>query len=70
MGKEFTSDEIELVIARLQAIPDTIRLSIGTGKGMTFSKEQLIEHVRNAKNGDVVGQTIIEMQLDYVRSYK
>lgn len=67
MSKEFTSDEIELVIARLQAIPDTIRLSIGIGKNMTFSKEQLIEHVRS---GDSVGKTIIEMQLDYVRSYK
>ncbi len=62
MGK----DEIELVIARLRAIPDNALLSIGFS-GKPMSRDELIEHVRK---GDSIGESIIEMQLSYLRSFK
>lgn len=66
MNKKYTPDEIALVLARLDRIPNTVRLSIGMGEGMTFTKDEMIDHV---KTGDEVGQTIIEMHLRYIRSY-
>ncbi len=58
-------DVIDLVIARLESMPDNMKLAIGN-KG-DFDKFQLIEHV---KSGDSVGNTVIKMQLLYLRSLK
>ena len=64
----YTEDEVELVVARLQAIPENAILSVGNmSKNNHFKKDELIEHV---KKMDDVGKKIIEMQLNYVRSFK
>jgi hypothetical protein len=64
----YTEDEIELVIARLRAIPKNALLSIGNiNNNSGFDRDELIEHV---KKMDEIGKKIIQMQLNYVRSYK
>lgn len=61
-----TKDEIELVIARLRAMPDNALVSAGFGGGV-MKRDQLIEHVRNANN-DEIGRKIVEAHLNYLRS--
>lgn len=57
--------EKEIVIARLESMPDDMSVSIGAeGK---LSKEKLINHV---KKSDKLGKQIINMQLRYLRSFK
>ncbi|MEA2004336.1 MAG: hypothetical protein U9O53_05285 [archaeon] len=63
--EEFDENIINLVIARLESMPKNIKMSIGS-KGQ-FDKFQLIDHV---KNKDDIGNTIIKMQLFYLRSLK
>lgn len=58
-----TKDEIELVVARLRAIPDEAILSIGVGAPL--KREELIKHVEKQ---DSVGKKVIEMQLFYLRN--
>ena len=60
-----SKDELDLVIARLEATPPNARLAVG-GKG-AFSAGQLIEHI---KANDDIGAEIINIQLDYLRSLK
>lgn len=55
----------EIVIHRLLALPENIRISVGS-KGK-FNKEELIERV---KKGDEIGKLIIKIQLNYLRSLK
>jgi len=55
----------ELIVLRLQAMPENFKVSIG-GSG-EFDKHELIERV---KKGDEVGKKIIEIQLNYLRSLK
>jgi len=68
MGNE-RSDEskeiIDLVVARLNAMPSDAELSVGS-EG-TFSIEKLIE---NVQENTELGQEIIKLQLDYLRSLK
>ena len=60
------SEEIkELVIARLEVLPKDTGISIGSSG--EFTPEQLIARV---KAGDEVGQKIIEVQLNYLKSLK
>jgi len=56
----------KLVLIRLESMPDTIRVSIGS-EGNELSKEDLIEHV---KKEDRLGKMIVEMQLNYLRAMK
>lgn len=59
-----SSEEIKkLVIARIQTMPSTMKLSIG-GSG-SFSRDDLIAHV---EKNDEVGKKIIEMHLNYLRT--
>ncbi len=61
-----TTEEIKsIVLARIMAMPDSIRISIG-GKG-EFDKKNMIKHVRE---GDETGKKLIEMHLFYLRSLK
>jgi hypothetical protein len=55
-------DEIELVLARLETMPD--HLQVHLGKTGTVEKAQLIEHVRKQ---DALGKVFVEMQLAYIR---
>ena len=63
--EEFDENFVNLVIARLESMPNNMKISIGS-KGQ-FDKFQLIEHV---KNKDDIGNTIVKMQLFYLRSLK
>ena len=68
MNPKYTKDEIELVIARLEAIPDDALLAIGDmNNDKPLTKEELIKNVREMTD---IGSDIIEMQLSYVRSHK
>lgn len=62
-----TAQELkQLVLVRLESMPDTIRISVGA-EGKELSKEDLVEHV---KKEDALGKMIIEMQLKYLRAMK
>lgn len=64
--KPITDEEIrQLVIARLRSLSSGRKISIGS-KG-EFSKEELIEKVEKK---DKIGDKIIEIQLEYLRSFK
>lgn len=55
----------ELVILRLETMPENFKLSIGSAG--EFDKHQLIERV---KRGDDIGEKIVKIQLNYLRSLK
>jgi len=61
-----SSSEIELVIARLRAMPDSALVSAGLGGGV-MNRESLIEHVKNASR-DEIGKKIVEAHMSYMRS--
>jgi hypothetical protein len=61
--KNKLSELKELVLARLAVMPQNFKLSMGN-EG-TFSKEQLINHV---KRGDEAGLLIIKMQLKFIKA--
>lgn len=56
---------INLVIARIDMIPSDKFISIGSDG--EFTKQQLIEEV---KNHSKIGQKVVEMQLEYLRLLK
>lgn len=66
-GKELTitEDLKDLVAARLDLMSPDLAISIGSSG--TFTKDQLIEHVRQ---GDDVGRTIIEMEMEFLQAIK
>ncbi len=63
-----TNTEIETVVARLRAMPEKALVSIGMGT-KPLNREELIEHVLNADKGDEIGKKIIEVQMNYLRSF-
>ena len=65
-GHVVKETEIELVVARLRAMPENALVSAGIGGGV-MNREELIDHVRNA-NRDEIGRKIIEAHLSYLRS--
>jgi len=58
--------EIELVVARLRAMPDNALVSAGLGGGV-MNRETLIEHAKNAGK-DEIGRKIVEAHMSYLRS--
>ena len=58
-------DEVEIVVARLRALPENALIAIGFGG--TLSREKMIEEV---VNGSEIGKDIVEMQMAYLRSFK
>jgi len=56
---------ISLVTARLQVLPDDAGIAI-VGHG-TFNKHELISHV---KKDTEIGQKIVAIELDYLKSLK
>jgi len=56
---------IDLVVSRLQVLSDDQEISVGS-KG-SFTKSQLIQHVR--KNDDL-GKKFVEIELQYLQSMK
>lgn len=55
----------ELVIARLQTLPEGKEISIGSDG--EFTKEELIRHV---EKGDEIGKKITEVEINFLRSLK
>ncbi len=55
----------ELVIARLETLPDNLEISIGSEGGV--SKEEMIEHV---KKNDSIGSEIIQAHMSFLQSLK
>ena len=51
----------ELVLARIQVMPDTLNIAIGS---KDLSKEQLIKHVNQNDN---LGKQIMEMELEFIQ---
>lgn len=58
-------EEKDIVIARLESLPDNLKISIGSDG--EFSKQQLIEHINE---GDAIGQKIVDVQMHFLRSLK
>lgn len=66
MSDKTTEEQIkELIIARLQAIPPNVGISVGSQGD--FKRDELIEHV---KKDDEIGKKIIEIDLNYLRALK
>ena len=60
------SQEIkDLVIARLEVLPEDTGISIGSAG--EFTRDELIERVRQ---GDEIGQKIVQVELSYLKSLK
>lgn len=59
--KDIQEEMLELVKARLGAIPDNVRISIGEED---YSKEDII---RNVENKSDLGMDFVEMQMEYLR---
>jgi hypothetical protein len=65
MPADIDKDIQDLVIARLQTLPEGVELSIGSEGD--FTRDELIEHVRS---GDEIGQKMIELEMSFLRSLK
>lgn len=65
MTEEIAEEIKELVIARLQSMPENLRVSLGGMVGM--DKHEIIDHV---KKGDEIGSKIIEIQMHFIQSLK
>jgi len=62
-----TNDDIKnLVVERLKAFPVDKRLLVG-GSSQSLGKEDLIKHVKKQSK---IGQKVIDIQLNYLRSFK
>lgn len=61
--EKISEDVKELVIARLEIMPSTYKLSIGT-EG-TFTRNQLIEHVIA---DDKIGNQFTRIQLNFIKA--
>ena len=58
--------EKETVINLLRSLPDDGLLSVGFGN-VTMSRDELIEHVQN---NDDFGKKIVDIYMNYLRSFK
>jgi hypothetical protein len=65
MEQEYNKEIIDLVVARLQTLPEGVGVSIGS-EG-EFSKEDLILHVQH---NDSVGKKIIDAEMSFLRALK
>ncbi|MEK6856090.1 MAG: hypothetical protein AABX66_02965 [Nanoarchaeota archaeon] len=64
-NKEINEEIKEIVIARLDSISPSKKISIGSSG--EFGKNDLIEHVRK---GDEIGKKIIEVEMAFLRAQK
>ena len=65
MTHNLDKDIQDLVIARLQTLPEGVEVSIGSEGD--FTKDELIDHVQQ---GDDLGLKIIELEMSFLRSLK
>ena len=65
MNNTISEDIKKIVIARLESMPENMRLSFGDSGN--FDKYALIQQVKDETS---VGKRISDMQLSYLRSFK
>jgi hypothetical protein len=65
MSVTISEDLKKLVIFRLGTLPPGKKISIGSSG--EFSKEELIQHV---KQGDEIGRKIIDIEMEFLRAIK
>lgn len=65
MEEKNKEDIKELVIARLQTLPNDKGVSIGSAGN--FTKDDLIRHV---ESGDAIGEKIIEVEMNFLKALK
>jgi hypothetical protein len=65
MEEKNKEDIRELVIARLQTLPNDKGVSIGSVGN--FTKDDLIQHV---ESGDAIGDKIIEVEMNFLKALK
>lgn len=58
---DIQEDIKELVLARIMAVSDDLRIAIGT---IEYTKAEMIE---NVKEGNEVGKEIMDIQMEYLR---
>jgi len=64
--EEIPEDIKELVIYRLEMLSPDKQFSIGSYE-KEFTRDELIEHVRE---GDEIGQKVVELELTFLRALK
>lgn len=65
MNKKISKEIKDLVLARLDVMPSSMKISIGSYGA--FSKEDLKEHVEKE---DEIGKKVIEVQMSFLRAIK
>ena len=60
-----SDEEIKIVLERLRLMPRTIKLGIGSYG--SFDRDELIKHI---ENGTEIGKLVVDMQMNYLRSFK
>ena len=68
--EKYPEDVVNLVIARIEALPSNVSVSIGGNSNNQkegYKVEKLVEHI---KAQDEIGKKMIEIQLAYIRSFK
>ncbi|MFA6566112.1 MAG: hypothetical protein WCT48_05170 [Candidatus Paceibacterota bacterium] len=63
--EEYNKEIIDLVVARLQTLPEGVGVSIGSEGD--YSKQELISHVEHR---DAVGKKIIDAEMGFLRALK
>ena len=62
--KEYSKQVEDLVIARIEAqLPSDLKLFVGNGQ--SFSKAQMIQHI---KEGDDIGSSLVNSQMSFLRA--
>ncbi len=60
-NKQTQEDIRKLVLARIMAVSDDLRIAIGSTE---YTKKEMIE---NVKEGNEIGREIMEIQMEYLR---
>ena len=62
-GEVSSQEIVDLVVSRLETIPPSVSISIGSHGSFTID-----DLIRKVRDGDEIGKKVIEMQLAYLRS--
>jgi len=63
-NKEYSEDVESLVITRIESqLPNELKLFVGNGQ--SFSKAEMIQHI---KNGDAVGNSLVNSQMSFLKA--
>jgi len=65
LSTEFSEDEWKIVRARIEAMPNNMKLSIGGFRSL--DKNELLQHIDDK---DEVGKLLVKVHFNYLRSFK